>query len=271
MMQECGRTVKRPMHDDTLAPTARRTFLRGVLGSALMVALVQRLAHAQAARGSLKSFLWPWAAGLEEVCAAVSSGRTTPLQWQADIEAMLGRVDRADLLKAIDFEALAARARFPDQGEGLTRLPFLDADGRAQPLSFSAYLFALKKDVAVVPHGHHNMVTLHMMLAGRAHARHFDRVHDSASHLVIRPASDAVIVPGHVSTVSDDRDNIHWFQALTQPVFMFNIGVYRVDPDKPSGDRDYVDPLRGDRLAGGLLRAPRLDRKAAYAAYGRAA
>jgi hypothetical protein len=270
-MQECRRTVKELMHTNGSDLSSRRTFVRGIVGSALMVALAQRLAHAQAVRGSLKTFVSPWVAGMEDACAAVSSGQLSPLQWQAEIATMLAKVERTDLLKAIDFDALAARAPFPDQGEGLTRLYFPDADGRRQALSFTAYLFALKKDVAVVPHGHHNMVTMHMMLAGRAHARHFDRVHDSATHLVIRPTSDAVIEPGHVSSISDDQDNIHWFQALTQPVFMFNIGVYRVDPSRPSGDRDYVDPLRGEKLGGGLLRAARLDRQAAYAAYGRVA
>lgn len=99
-----------------------------------------------------------------------------------------------------------------------------------------------------------------MMLSGKAHARHFDRVHESAGHMVIRPTSDSIIGPGEVTTISDERDNIHWFRALTQPVFMFNIGVYR----------DYVDPLGGVQLGNGLIRAARMDRRAAYAKYGRA-
>jgi len=236
--------------------------------SALTLFLFQLTSRADAVGGSLKSSLRPWLSKLEGACAAVGSGQMTPVDWQREVEFTLGGVDLPDFLKAIDYEALASRAQFPVKGEGLTRLYFLDDDGRAQALHFSAYLFAMRKDASVVPHGHHNMVTMHMMLSGRAHARHFDRLHDSVSHLIIRPSSDSIIGPGQVTTISDDRDNIHWFRALTQPVFMFNIGVYRVDAKLRSGDRDYVDPLGGSPLGNGLIRAPRLDRESAYAKYG---
>jgi hypothetical protein len=248
----------------------RRDLGTRVLRSVLTLTLLRWAARADAIGGTLKSSTRPWLSKLEGACAAVSSAQLSPVDWQREIEATLGRVELPDFLRAIDFEALAARAKFPPKGEGLTRIYFLDDDGHAQPFHFTAYLFALKKDVSVVPHGHHNMVTMHMMLAGKAHARHFDRVHDSATHLVIRPTSDSIIEPGQVTTISDDRDNIHWFRALTQPVFMFNIGVYRVNGKLPSGDRDYVDPLGGSHLGNGLIRAPRLDRDAAYAKYGHA-
>ena len=256
-----------------LAPAAptRRAFGRDGLRLLLAVSLLQEASRAGAVGGSLKTSVRPWLARLEEACTCVSSARMAPLEWQREMELLLGRVDMKDFLAAIDFDTLAAKATFPSAGEGLTRMYFLDDDGRAQPLHFSAYLFALGKDVAVVPHGHHNMVTMHMMLSGKAHARHFDRVHESSTHMVIRPTSDAVIEPGQVTTISDDHDNIHWFQALTQPVFMFNVGVYRVNPSLPSGDRDYVDPLGGAAMGNGLIRAARMDRKAAYAKYGRAA
>jgi hypothetical protein len=232
--------------------------------------LVATLARAQAVNGNLRYLLRPWLIGLEEASAALATGAVTPAQWQGEIHRLLSRVDLADLLRAIDFEKLAAQARFPDQAEGLTRLYFPDADGRIHPLHFRPFLFALKKDVAVVPHGHHNMATMHMVLQGRAHVRHFDRVADDATHMVIRPATDAVVEPGHVSSVSDEQHNIHWFRALTQPVFMFNIGVYQVNAGQPFGERDYVDAGNGTPVGNGLLRAARLDRQAAYARYGRA-
>jgi len=247
----------------------RRAFSTHSLRLLLAFCLVQQASRAGAVGGSLKSGVRSWLAQLEEACASVSSARMAPRQWQHEMETLLGRVDMRDFLAAIDFETLAARATFPSAGEGLTRMSFPDDDGRAQPFHFSAFLFALGKDVAVVPHGHHNMVTLHMMLSGRAHARHFDRVHENSTHMIIRPTSDTVIEPGQVTTISDDHDNIHWFQALTQPVFMFNVGVSRVNPSLPSGDRDYVDPIGGAPVGDGLIRAARMDRKAAYAKYGR--
>jgi hypothetical protein len=247
----------------------RRNFLQAAAGTLLGLGLVQRLARAQAVQGSLRPFLRPWLQQLDDVSAAAGSGAVKPVEWQEEIDRLLARVDRDDLLAAIDFEALASRVQFPPAAESMTRLYFHDGEGRLQPLRFRPYLFALREGVAVVPHGHHNMLTLHLVLQGRAHVRHFDRVEDGSTHLVIRQTGDAVAEPGQVSSISDDKDNVHWFRALSPRVFMFNVGVYGVDPGKPSGERDYVDPVRGEKLADGLVRAPRLDRAQAYALYGR--
>jgi hypothetical protein len=48
---------------------------------------------------------------------------------------------------------------------------------------------------------------------------------DEPGFLTIKPTSDKVLRPGAVSTVSDESNNIHWFTALTGPVFMFNTQV----------------------------------------------
>jgi hypothetical protein len=236
----------------------------------LALSLLQHSVRADAVQGALKWSVRPWLQQLEEACAALSSGSVTPGAWQAEVERVLGRVDLPDFLRSIDFDALASAATFPPSGEGMQRLYFLEPDGRFQPLHFRPYLFTLRKGVAVVPHGHHNMATLHLMLAGQARVRHFDRLQATASHMLIRAASDATATPGQVTSVSDEQHNIHWFQALSDRVLMFNIGVYQVQPGLPFGERDYVDPLGGVDVGGGVVRAPRLDRAAAYAKYGHA-
>lgn len=247
---------------------------RAAAGSGLKLLLLAGLwryaAAAHAVQGSLKWSLRPWLVQLDEASAALASGAMTGSAWQDEVARVLGRVEPADFLKSIDFEALAARASFPARGEGMERLYFPDEQGKLQPLRFRPYLFTLRKDTAVVPHGHHNMATLHMTLAGQARVRHFDRLESTGSHMLIRPSSDVVAGPGNVTSVSDERHNIHWFQALSEQVFMFNVGVYQVAPQQPFGERDYVDPLGGVEVGGGAIRAPRLDRVAAYAKYGHA-
>ena len=109
-----------------------------------------------------------------------------------------------------------------------------------------------------------------MMLSGQARVMHFDRLETADTHMLIRATSDVVAGPGDVSSVSDEKDNIHWFQALSGQVFMFNIGVYQVNAGAAFGERDYVDPLGGAPVGGGALLAPRMARAAAYAKYGRA-
>jgi hypothetical protein len=210
----------------------------------------------------------PWLRQLDDISAALSTGGITPRSWQQEIEATLGRVDLRDLLRSLDFDRLAAAARFPSEGEGMQRLYFLEDDGRLHPLAFRPFLFTLQKGTAVVPHGHHNLATMHMVLDGRARVRHFDRLATTATDMLFRPASDAVAGPGEVSSISDEHHNIHWFEPLSDRVFMFNIGVYQIRPG-PFGERDYLDPLAGVSVGGGLLRAPRLSRSDAYAKYGR--
>lgn len=245
----------------------RRAFGVSALQTLLLAGLVQRSARADALGGTLKSAVRPWLARIEAASAALSSGAVRPRAWQDEIESILGHLDLADFLRSLDFERLAAAARFPAQGEGMQRLFFLEESGRLQPLAFRPFLFTLARGTAVVPHGHHNMATMHMVLDGQARVRHFDRLETTATHMLIRPATDATARPGDVTSVSDEHHNIHWFDALTDRVFMFNIGVYPAQPGT-FGERDYVDPLGGLPAGEGAIRAPRLTRREAYAKYG---
>ena len=40
---------------------------------------------------------------------------------------------------------------------------------------------------------------------------------------------------------------------------MFNIGVFSLNPSKDFSGRDYVDPLGGEKLKDGLIRARRIE------------
>lgn len=252
-----------------LEQLTRRSFSARTLQALLAASLLQHSARAGALRGSLKSGARPWLRRLEDASASLASGKTGGLAWQREVEESLGALDLADLLRSLDFEALAAGARFPAEGEGMERLYLLDDAGKLQPLTFRPFLFTLARGTAVVPHGHHNLATMHMVLAGQARVRHFDKLEATATHMLIRPFSDVQAGPGAVSTVSDEHQNVHWFNALSDRVFMFNIGVYQLRPGS-SGERDYVDPLGGEPAGGGTIRAPRLARSEAYAKYGHA-
>jgi hypothetical protein len=148
-------------------------------------------------------------------------------------------------------------------------ISFAKIKGLPAKLSFVPYFYAMRKGAAIVPHGHRNMATMHIVLSGEAHGWHFDRVKDEPKHLIIKPTSDKILKAGDASTISDEKDNIHWFKALTEPVFMFNIGVYGLDSEKDFTGRDYVDPLRGEKLNDGTIRAERLNAVTAYQLYGK--
>ena len=119
-----------------------------------------------------------------------------------------------------------------------------------------------------MPHGHNNMATAFLILKGDLRGRHYDRVRDEPEHMIIKPTIDRKFGPGECSTVSDYKDNVHWFQALTEPAFIFNLHVLDVNPSGAQATgRVYVDP-QGESIAGGLTRARLIGYKEANQLYG---
>jgi hypothetical protein len=98
--------------------------------------------------------------------------------------------------------------------------------------------------------------------------RHYDRLEDAKDHFIIKPTIDREFGPAEYSTVSDHKDNVHWFQAITEPAFIFNIHILNVSPDSklPTG-RVYLNP-NGEKLDGGLIRAPRVGYREAHTLFG---
>ena len=248
---------------------SRRDFIQNSLGSLLAFSLVNSLCQAQVLTGSVKSAAHKWILEMEQVTKSLRDSKIKQAEWQQQIESLLARVDLKDLLRAIDYDRLAKIAVFPEDHESAENVDFSQIEGLPAELSFNPYFYAMKKGVAIVPHGHRNMTSMHMVLKGDSHGWQYDRVSDEAGHLIIKPTIDKLLVPGDVSTVSDERDNIHWFKAMSEPVFMFNIGVFGVKPKDSFTGRDYIDPTNGEKLKGGLIRARRIEKEEAYKLYGK--
>jgi hypothetical protein len=105
------------------------------------------------------------------------------------------------------------------------------------------------------------------VLEGRLRARNFDRLADEPEHLLLRPAVDATIAPGACSTMSTERNNIHWFTALTDRAFTLDVVVSDLVEGAPSYAIDLVDPDGGTRRGDGTIRAPRIDWKTSLRKY----
>ena len=84
--------------------------------------------------------------------------------------------------------------------------------------------------------------------------------------MIIKPTIDHGFGVGQYSTISDHKDNVHWFKATEDASFLFNIHVLNVEEGRASG-RVYVDP-DGERLSGGRIRARRVKSSEAYKLYG---
>lgn len=247
---------------------SRRAFVERMLGGALTFSLVKTLCGTGSLRAAARPVAAKWLFEVEEMSRGLRGAKLRPSEWQAKMDELFHRIDLADLLRSIDYTSLTKAAIFPEDRESVQELEFPAVEGLPANLSYIPMLVAFKTGRSIVPHGHRNMVSMHMLIDGQVHARHYERRGGDSTHLVVEPSLDKHFARGELSTVSDERNNVHWFKAVRGPVFMFNVGVFGLDGTKDFTGRDYIDPLGAQRLGDGTLRARRLDHKDAFRLYG---
>ena len=209
-----------------------------------------------------------WVAELDAIGRDVKGQKIPQIIWQEKVEELFAKVDLDDLLTLVDFKKITSGVKIPDNGAKSLRFEFPEVEGIPKQLVFGKQIFALKKDRSVVPHGHNNMATAFLILGGELHGRHYDRVEDEKEHIIIRPTIDRSFGAGEFSSVSDYKDNIHWFKATSDVAYIFNIHVLDARPknDLPTG-RVYLNP-NGEKLKDGLIRAPRIGHTESHKLFG---
>lgn len=251
------------------SPTqSRRAFGAQALGSLLTFSLLETLSRYDLFAAEIRPDAARWLTDVNELGRDLKDREIDQLTWQKKVEELLPQLDMPSLLELVDFDRLTAKVDFVERGARSLRPHFPKVEGLPTDLTFGKQIFALKKGRSVVPHGHNNMATAFLIMKGDLRGRHYDRVKDEPGHMIIKPTIDRKFAPGECSTISDYKDNIHWFQAITEPAFIFNLHVLDVNPHptQPTG-RVYVDP-NGESLAGGLTRARRIGYKEANQLYG---
>lgn len=238
----------------------------------LLTALLRRDALASPAREAARRFLY----GVDEASRALAAHRLTPVQWQERVEELARSVDIDDLRRAIDFDKLAPSLGQHDAAGGESvRVPGLG-------LRCATKVFGLRKGEAITPHGHRNMASMHLVLAGELRVRHFERLRDerpllpprdglapAGGFLVLRPTVDRISRGGDATSISPDRDNVHWFVARSERAFTFDCIMSSLEPLGFAYGIDLVDPDRAERLSDGSLRAAVIGWDESIARYGR--
>jgi hypothetical protein len=248
---------------------SRRSFVQNLLGSLLTFSLIKNLNGSDALGGPVKPIAGRWLMEVEQMSGGLRSKKLKPVEWQQQIEALFNQIDFPDLLRAINYTELSKNALFPDDHDSALPLEFPQVEGLPSALAYVPFFIALKKGRAIVPHAHHNMTSMHMVLDGKVQARHFDRVSDETNYLTIKPTLDKEFGRGELSTVSDENNNIHWFEALSESVFIFSVAVFKVNPGEDFTGRDYIDPRGGEKIGNDLIRARRIGEKEARSLYGK--
>jgi hypothetical protein len=190
----------------------------------------------------------------------VRLGAITQHEWRARIGDTLRGCSIAELWAHLDVDRFARHVPRSPRGAAIVRLPI------AAHRSAAMRLFFFEAGRADPPHCHFNQVTAHLVLAGEFRVRHFDRLGEERAGVVIRPTGDRSIGPGDTTSISDERDNVHWHHALTRGVLL-DVEQGRLDPSCPSRSRQLLDP-EGPPRADGTILARRMSRLSALRRFG---
>jgi hypothetical protein len=199
-----------------------------------------------------------WLMWHNEIARALSRGEITPALWQAEVEALAAQVDPAQVIAETKSATLRNSGRGGENDPVRYNITFHDEHGAPRRLSYGAALFVFDTENVITPHAHRNMVSAHMIVEGEFRVRNFDRVRDEDGAVVIRPTRDAVMRLGEVSTMSTAHDNVHWFVPRAARATTFDVIVSGLGGARPSYVIEPVDPVRGQKLPDGTIRAPYL-------------
>lgn len=247
---------------------SRREFGQKALGSLVLFGLIDLVKDGNLFASPIRPFARHWLAELDEVGREVKSDALKQVEWQKKVEEIYSKVDLSEFLGMIDFETLKKKLEgFNGKGALSLAVSFPKIEGVPTKLVFGRQLFAMKKGHSIVPHGHDSMATAFLVVSGRCRGRHYDRLSDEPGFMIITPTIDREFGPGGTSSISDVKDNVHWFEALTDSAFVFNIHVMGLKTNPKNPGRVYVDP-GGEKLEGGKIRARLLDHEECTKLYG---
>jgi hypothetical protein len=251
-----------------VTPLTRRDFHGSLLASLTAYGLIELLWTRDLFADAVKPVIGQWFHDLNSLCKDVKARQIKDIDFQAKLEELYRKVNLADMLAFLDLDKVASTTKLPDNGAANLGVDLSKIEGLSKGLVFGKQIFAMKKGRAVVPHGHDNMCTGFLVLRGNFIGRHYDRVEDNKDHYLIRPTIDRTFKPGECSTISDHKDNVHWFTADSDTGFLFNIHVIGYNPDnKNVGSRVYVDPM-GERTGAGLIVAKKMSSADCHKKYG---
>jgi hypothetical protein len=233
-----------------------------VLAGAGVLPLALRAALARASEPARLSAAETFAA-IDQLGAELLAGAIDGPMWQTSVEQLFARSDHRAMRAAITLDWTAATRTAREHGQSAHVLEPDQLEGCPPDPTFRRKLWLFSRRYGILPHGHRNLVSAFFVLDGRFHGRHYDRIRDEPDAIVICPTDDREFAPGDAAAICDHHDNVHWFTALDDDALLFNVGVtlpehLRGRPGLRKGptERVYLDP-EGERLEGGLIRAPR--------------
>ncbi len=245
----------------------RRDFNKNIIYSVMSYSLMSSLFSANSIENKVKPITQHWAKRLNEYCSDLKKNSITIEEWRNLIGQLYQQIELKDLLQFIEFENLTKGFEYPDLGVNTKMVKFPKLEGLPKRTAFIKKIFGMKKDRAIIPHGHSNMVSAHLILQGEMHLRHYDKIRIEDEMMIVKPTVDKIIQVGDSSSISDDRDNVHWFIANSNAAFTFD--VIMVNLNEKKYDIHNLDIYEKEKLSDDNLRVPILDVNTALKKYGK--
>lgn len=246
----------------------RREFHAKLLGSAITFGLIETLWARDLFADGVKPTIEKWLKELVEITADLRGRKLKDTEFQAKMEDLYKRVDLTALCGLLKLDEVEKKNKLPDNGAASIGFDLTKVDGLPANVGFGKQIFGCKKGRSIVPHGHANMCTGFIVLKGDWHGKHYDRVETGKDYYLIKPTIDRKFGPGELSTISDHKDNVHWFKAESEVGYIFNVHITDYDKELGTGSgRLYLDP-EGEKLSGGLIKAAKMTSNECHKKYG---
>ena len=244
----------------------RRTFTKETLLTLSSIAFLDTLFANDLFRSSVKNISDKWLKELHTMCKDLKTTAITQHEWQKRITAFHNQLPLEDLLQLIDFDKAVRNLEYPAKGV-VTKDPVLPkVAGISEKYSFTGRIFGMQKDKAIIPHGHTNMSSCHRVLSGEVLLKQYDRVKDEGDYMFIQQTVEETGKPGHFSSISEDKDNVHWMVTTTPYAHTFDVIVGGLHGKQTEVQN--IDMYEAEKAEGGLLKVKKMDWKEALEKYG---
>ncbi len=234
---------------------SRRQFLFGSIQMAAWYGVFQLGTSRKAWAKSIRLTARQWADQIVQVASDATAGRLSGEEWQSAIEGLHTRIPLADLIKALDVDRIVGETKQSKERLAVVQDVPIPLTQKQTDKTFGHKLFVYRRGDSTPPHAHNHLVCAHLTLRGNIRARTFNRLQDLERSILLQPTSDRSVGPGHTVSMSDARDNVHWFEGIADVSVTFDVPVGPITPKKKYGhpaqvwSQIYLDPTvpaRGD-------------------------
>lgn len=251
----------------------RRAFLRASAGQILSLSLIGMMSRRGLASEEGQSEIDGWFSEYAKLGEQLRESPDKQARWQLEMDELFTRVPMPSLLRYFDFNKLVDQMKEEVGTASELFLP-LEVKGVSGAITGAepgkillAKMAYVRKGKAIPPHGHSNMVSAFLNVSGEFHVRQYDRLKVTDNSMLLRETCNRVCGVGEWSSISDERNNVHWLTAESEDCFLFTTKMIKLVDSRDFHGRINVDVLEAKSLGNSILEAPRITHNQAAEKY----